>query len=57
MEDLSHTQKKQIHVYVPGYLHTEIRVAAAKKGITIAQWMIRAALEQLQIEKSSDERI
>lgn len=46
-------KKKRIHIYVPVYLHTEVRVAAAKKGQSVLQWMIRAVLEQLHREKTN----
>lgn len=49
----SRINKKQIHLWIPEYLHKEIRMAAAIKGISIMQFCISSVLEQLQAIKAN----
>lgn len=44
--------QKQIHMYVPEYLHKEIHIAVIHTNTTITSFIIGAVLEKLQVEKS-----
>lgn len=44
MED---KRKKQLHLEVPSYIHSMIRQEAAKREITITQFIIQAVMEHI----------
>ena len=42
-------EKKSIHLFVPAYLHKEIRITAAQNEMSIMSFCLRAILGQLGV--------